>query len=196
MGGCKHFMILLIFLVLPMAYAKVYSWAPGYDIVEIENQELEHLGEHPNPQMASPDDTQNIDTTGISYWLGQDNTTIMLQIKVYSEFADPTPKHLNVWIDYNNDQDFSQDELVVDDSYQYDDGITLRQFNAIAPEGPTYIRATLGGYDEDIGPSGEYDWWGDVEDQKYEIPEFSAFTSAMTLVLAAGAFLYWRRKQF
>lgn len=194
MGGYKIIWAIVMILVLPIGFAKVYSWAPGYDIVEIENQELEHLGDHPNLQMASSEDTENIDTTGITYWLGADNTTIMLSIKVYSEFADPVAKHLNVWIDYNKDQEFTNDEKVVDDSHVYSAGYSIRQFNALAPEGVTYIRATLGGYDEDIGPSGEYEWWGDVEDQMYQIPEFSVITAGLALVLTASSIFYIRRK--
>ena len=179
-------------LAIPAAVAEdpVYSWAPGYGTSEAKSQYFEHLGDHPNNDV--------MDQTGVVTTLN-DGGTLDITVKVWTKGG--AWEYLNVWIDWDGDKTFEDDEKVVATPYQwYDSGYTTQTFPSISiPSNAvtkTYLRAQLSCPDNQ-GPVATWDY-GDVEDYEItlltpEIPEFA--TIAIPAVAVLGLFLFYSHRK-
>lgn len=181
----------------------VWSWAPGYGVSKAVRQVYEHLGEHPNPQMDSPSDTDNIDQSGVVIAQNGDGT-LNITVKVWTKSG--CTEHLKVWIDWDGDGIFEDEEQVVNHKQYYAQESTTQTFSSISipPDAvaTTYLRAALG-WGHDPEPVGTWSW-GDVEDYQMtlcttgytgeEMPEFPTIAVPIIVILAI-VFLTFRRKQ-
>ena len=177
----------------------VYSWAPGYCTVTVNEQSMEHLGDDPNPQMSGPDDTANIDQTGVS-WTLNDDGTLDITVKVWT---DGWGEYLNVWIDWDGSMTFDTDEQVVDHYQDYPFGYTTQTFSGISipPEAvgrTTYLRAVLS-WDMDADSCDSWSY-GDVEDYEITfpdevIPEFSTIAIPVASILGLLFFFNYRKRR-
>jgi len=167
----------------------VYSWAPGYGTSVAKYQYYEHLGDHPN--------NDEKDQTGVVTTLNDDGT-LDITVKVWTKKG--YYEYLNVWIDWDGDKTFEDDEKVVADYKYYSKGYTTQTFPSISipsdAVATTYLRAQLSYW---VNPGPVATWkWGDVEDYEItlpttEIPEFA--TIAIPAVAVLGLFLFYSHRK-
>jgi len=169
----------------------VYSWAPGYGTSMAKSQYYEHLGDHPNNDVK--------DQTGVVTTLNDDGT-LDITVKVWTKGG--AWEYLNVWIDWDGDKTFEDDEKVVATPHQYyNSGYTTQTFPSISipsdAVAKTYLRAQLSSWPDNPGPVATWDY-GDVEDYEItlltpEIPEFA--TIAIPAVAVLGLFLFYSHRK-
>ncbi|MFQ6133780.1 MAG: GEVED domain-containing protein [Armatimonadota bacterium] len=163
------------------ASAEALEWSDAHDYptASHRSQQREWLG----PSWSKEREPRSRDTydDGIQFDVTRVHAGDAFDLTATIHVAlDPTgaatrAETLRVWIDWDHNERFDPDEMVVDHTETLPTGTTVeRTFRIRPPEdakaGDTWVRARLGWAEEDgeLGPNGPREW-GEVEDYEIDV---------------------------
>ncbi len=192
-----HLLTLMIIMLLPAAcWGLSYSSAIGYGSAA-HLDDPDYLSEWFGQDGGTPDGI----THPPSFWLGQ-TADLSVEVSLNNFFDVGSNEWASIWIDWNQDKVFADNEQMFSLSDQwFDNGMTTLTPSFTVPTdallGDTWMRARIT-YDGPLTPTGDY-FTGEVEDYQVSVSSQSGVVpEPVTLILLGlgmvGVAGYTRRR--